>query len=989
MRTPILTSRLPALRPVWIGAWLALLVLLTAVGALLITDRPGLEAHYFALGAPWEGKPLYKTVGEPRLEHVSQVTDVLLTEVAFSIRWTGWWDVAQSGDHRLFLAADDGAYVRIDDELVVDTGGVFGEPIQRGRKALEPGFHAVEIGLYQRHSDSRLVIQWVAPGSEEAAALLPAADLYSGRPLDLRKTLRQAFSSWSRPYRQLLGVVFLIAVVLLLRRFALRFEISRPWVRLRPGAFARPGPRAALLLGLFVLTFIASLPFTGPVRGGDDTAYLLTATFNLEGWFYGRYAHVYLLKLFTALSGGNPLLGARVWWSFIFASTVAALAVSVRSVGSGLQLRTLAATLFVLLSQTIVVGLIGAGFADYSAMMFVTVAVAVSMHALISAHERPPPRHEWHALAIGALTAGAFRSKEVGAILVLLPLLFLIVDGRLDLSRFARRLGYWTAGCVGLLAFLMILDGLILGNFFFTVQGHRLEWSKGVNFPDGVAERSGADSWLNTIWLPGLEGIDVSLRFLWLGVCAAALAAGIRRRRLELRLLHLLPIAYLVALIALYIRMPHVFSVRMLIPILPVASLMTGLLLHYVGLDDLPWKQVLAPGVLTLGGLLAAVVFFVLVPYRRGALEAADFLPASILQRYGWTPDHFAIGVLLPAAVLTVLSLVALGAGQQRMRVIALVVGCLAVFGTGFEISRGSLARHHAALASDLLTYPWRVFEKELSASPSRVVFLSKDLKGRYRMSGATEESLAKLTLRRSDIWVGLTHEFPADADVAIASVAVYAKWVRRQAPVLERVLANSARWGPSGFLVLLRPKDAAEEADRLRRLEFTVDEIPEFHQSLANLSKNPDVEAREHLLRRILGSESIPMPRVHGDQLRAVALSRDGWTVGVRPAGLIVTNQGDSPLVQEFRLAVHARAADYPIRVFVDDGEQLQTFLFERRDRREVKLAAVPARSSRLVTVWSDKSWSLGRQDDRQHGVRILGPAPEPRSVPSLKDTE
>ena len=979
-RVPVLTSRLPASRPVWVWVWLVLLVLLTAVGVLLITDRPGLEARYFSLGAPWEGKPRYVTVGEPRLEHVSQVDDILLTRVAFSIRWKGWWEVAQSGEHQFSLDVDDGGYVRIDDEIVVDVGGAFGEPIKGGRIVLEPGFHTIEIGLYQRHSESRLAVRWVEPGAGpgEAAEPLPAADLYRGRPLELRRTLRQALSSWSRPYRQILGVVFLIAVALSLRRSAPRFERSNAWFQAQLDVLARPGPRRVLLLGFFALTFFVSVPLTGPLRGGDDTAYLLTATFNLEGWFFVRYGHIYLLKLFTALCGGDPLLGARVWWSFVFAATVAALAVAVRSVGNGLQLRTLAATLFVLLSQTIMVGFIGAPFADYSAMMFVTVAVAVYMHGLASARDRPPPRHEWHALAIGALSAGAMRSKEVGAILLLLPLLFLLVEGRLDPRRFARRLGYWMVGIGGALALLMVLDGLFLGDFFFTLGGDRLAHSRGMNFPEGVARRSAADSWMNTIWLPGLEGIDLSLRFLWLGVCGGALAAGSRQRRLELRFLHLLPIAYLLALIALYVRMPHVFSVRMLIPILPVASLMTGLLLHYVGLDDVPWKRMLSPGVLSLGGLGAALVFFVLIPYRRGALEAADFLPMSLLQRYGWAPDHFAVGVLLPTAVLTFVSVVALGAGQRRLRVTALAVAFLAVFGTGFEISRGSLVRHHAAQASDLLTFPWRAFEKELSAAPSKVVVLSQDLKGRYRMSEATEMSLAQLTLLRSDIWVGLRHEFPAEADVAIASHPVYAKWLQRQPAVLERVLAGSARWGPFGFLVLLRPKDAAEEADRLRRLEFTADEIPEFHQSLADMANNPDLEARDQLLQRILGSESIPMRRVHGDQLRAVALSAAGWTAGSRPAGLIVTNQGVSPLVQKFRLAVHAKAADYPIRVFVDDGERLRTFLFERKDRIEVELAAVSTRSSSLVIVWTDKAWSPGGDEDLNRGVRILAPSRE-----------
>ena len=58
-----------------------------AVGALLLFDQPGLRAEYFALGVPWEGKPISTAIGEPRLEDVSQVGAVLTTRAVFSIRW--------------------------------------------------------------------------------------------------------------------------------------------------------------------------------------------------------------------------------------------------------------------------------------------------------------------------------------------------------------------------------------------------------------------------------------------------------------------------------------------------------------------------------------------------------------------------------------------------------------------------------------------------------------------------------------------------------------------------------------------------------------------------------------------------------------------------------------------------------------------------------------------------------------------------------------
>ena len=679
------------------------------------------------------------------------------------------------------------------------------------------------------------------------------------------------------------------------------------------------------------------------------------------------------------------MVGVRVWWSFVFATTVAALAVAVKSVGPGLQLRTLAAILFVLLAQPSLFGLIGAGFADFSAMMFVTVAVATYLHGLAFARERPPPRHEWHALAIGALTVGAFRSKEVGAVLLLLPILFLIGNGRIDLRRFARKMAYWVAGACGVLLALMLLDGWLLGDYLFTLDSGRLAQSEKMNFPEAQAMRRAPASWFQIIWSPRTHEANLALRNLWLGVCAAAIAAGLRRRRLELRLLHLLPIAYLLALIALYIRMPHPFSTRMLIPILPVACLMTGLLLHHAGLDEVPWRKALQPGVLVPGALVAAVLVLVAVPYRLGTLDAASLLPIALLQRHGWEPDHFVVGVLLPAVVLIALGGVALVASRRRAWVTALLVAYLAFFGVGFEITRASLAENWAEQVSDLLLYPWQTFRNELNTTPSQTIAISRDLQGHFQMSATTRSSLAALALGRQDLHVVAVDHLPTNADVALASRYTYDSW-RRQTPALEA----TASFDPAGFLVLVRPKEVAEHAARQSRQQLSGGPPPEpreksLEDRLEDLRLHRDPEARSKLLQGILDSlggpvdpgRSIGLHYLQGDRLRAVGLSRDGWTDGVRSAGLIVKNPDDRASVQELNLTVRAAASEYPIRVFVDDGEQVETVRFDQGGTRRIRLRPVPQRSSRLVLVWSDKAWSSSNTNDsRRLGVRIRAPA-------------
>ncbi len=777
-------------------------------GMMLIFDRPGLKAEYFHLGAPWEGRPVYATTAQPKLDSVSQIHDALITEVAFSVRWSGWWWVEQGGDHRFIVDANDSGYFRIDGDTVVDNVGTAKVQRKKGQKTLEPGLHRVEIALIQRHGESHLAIEWTAPGYSLAeATALPSEQLYAGRPVTLRRALRDTLPQWPQSHRQLLGAALTLAAGLL-AIYILAAPIDALQQRFAPrlGWANNRGFRVFLLLGLFVLTFLAILPFTGTVRGGDDTAYLIAAKYGTKNWFYSRYAHVYLVKAFVTLSGGNPFLGVRLWWSFIFATTVTSLAVAVRSVGPRLQLRTLTAALFILLSQTVVLGTIGSGFADYSAMMFITAAVAIYMHGLSREHT-DTSRHEWHALAVGVLTIGAFRSKEVGAVLLALPLLFLITDGRLDFRRFSRRSLYWTGGIAATFSVLMMLDGWILGDFLFSFPGGRLVETGPMNFPDQLPPRSGSSSWLNVIWRPGGHPALFALRNLWVAVVAAAFAAGLRRRRIEIRLLHFLPIAYLLALIVLYFRMRHPFSGRMLIPIIPVACLMSSLLLFDAGLEEVSWRKLLTPRVLIPAGLASAVIFLIVVPYRLGQLDAADFLPVAALARFGWSPDLFLTGTLMPAVVLTVACLLALVVVGQRAKVVTLVIVFLAFFGLGFEYNRNVLAKHQSAQVGDLLRYPWETFAEQLKSARPKTVQVTTDLQARYRMSAQTRASLAILTLDQRGMHVRMSRDLPIDVDVAIASRFIYNRWLR-EVPAL----ANTAETDPSGVLVFLRPREAMKK---------------------------------------------------------------------------------------------------------------------------------------------------------------------------------
>jgi hypothetical protein len=147
------------------------------------------------------------------------------------------------------------------------------------------------------------------------------------------------------------------------------------------------------------------------------------------------------------------------------------------------------------------------------------------------------------------------------------------------------------------------------------------------------------------------------------------------------------------------------------------------------------------------------------------------------------------------------------------------------------------------------------------------------------------------------------------------------------------------------------------------------------LEERLAAMKFDRSVVDREILIQAILDSGSTRLRQLLGDQIKAIGLSPDGWTHGDRPAGLIVQNPNAESSRARIRLAVNAPPRDYPIQVFIDDGDSVQTVLFEKKGVRKVDLQPVPPLSRRLLIVWSDKAWSPGGKDPRMLGVRLLAP--------------
>lgn len=150
--------------------------------------------------------------------------------------------------------------------------------------------------------------------------------------------------------------------------------------------------------------------------------------------------------------------------------------------------------------------------------------------------------------------------------------------------------------------------------------------------------------------------------------------------------------------------------------------------------------------------------------------------------------------------------------------------------------------------------------------------------------------------------------------------------------------------------------------------------------EAIAGLLANPSTERRAKLVERIAGLSAADKTALVGDQMVAVGISADFWTVDGKPAGVLVRNDGDQPFTPTLKLGCYAPGGEAP-KVSIDDGESKIEFVFDPNGVRDQQLSPVPPKSSRLYIVTTDRTWQAGAPDNRKLGVQIL-PVPASTEV-------
>ncbi len=227
----------------------AALAIVSAAATWLLPERPttGFVGRYWD-NTSWDGAP--RTVTRSSAPTTSDIlASAPWASAGFaSAEWTGVFTLSSAGRHTFSVRSDDGAWLWVDDTLVVDNGGTHGEEERGGEVDLEAGVHRVRVRHFQAGGGLALAVTWSRPGgvAEAITASSVAPD-------------REAASAGHPPAWLRRGVVVLPFVWSLLLLY-LPVKVLGAWMsgevsRAAPNARDRASLKAVMVLAAGLLVW--------------------------------------------------------------------------------------------------------------------------------------------------------------------------------------------------------------------------------------------------------------------------------------------------------------------------------------------------------------------------------------------------------------------------------------------------------------------------------------------------------------------------------------------------------------------------------------------------------------------------------------------------------------------------------------------------------------------------------------------------------------
>ena len=122
----------------------------------------------------------------------------------FAYRYRGFIEVARAGFYTFHTHSDDGSWLWIDNELVVENGGMHAPTTKSGKVRLDPGKHAFEVRFFERSGGSELTVSWEGPGVQKGT--IPPA-VFSHKRLSVAERTAEVRDGTSTADERLLGAL--------------------------------------------------------------------------------------------------------------------------------------------------------------------------------------------------------------------------------------------------------------------------------------------------------------------------------------------------------------------------------------------------------------------------------------------------------------------------------------------------------------------------------------------------------------------------------------------------------------------------------------------------------------------------------------------------------------------------------------------------------------------------------------------------------------
>ncbi|MFD3533299.1 lectin [Streptomyces sp. NPDC058664] len=148
----------------------------TPVSAALPPQEPGVTLRVFDVQVPLNDLCTLKAGQTPNIDKLMPVINWSSSgdfglETNFVTHVIGNLDAPQTGGYTFRLTSDDGSRLWIDDQLVIDHGGLHGADPKDATIDLTAGHHSLRIEHFERDGGQQLTLAWKPPGASGFAVV--------------------------------------------------------------------------------------------------------------------------------------------------------------------------------------------------------------------------------------------------------------------------------------------------------------------------------------------------------------------------------------------------------------------------------------------------------------------------------------------------------------------------------------------------------------------------------------------------------------------------------------------------------------------------------------------------------------------------------------------------------------------------------------------------------------------------------------------------